>query len=172
MQNAEIPILFPLFFPFSIVLDILFLLYFQFQHCDVEQSAYRKSPTSFPWQGFLNCFGCVVILYLPPHQQTLISLPLWYYGAQWDFYSVKYILSYIMCPQTTDILITIYWQFRYDVLKLRNSEVWSVTTSISGQIRPHFQGKIFLLSRILKHLSILQWLCGLWPKLKLWWYCK
>jgi len=52
MQNAEIPILFPLF-SFSIVLDISFLFYFQFQHCDVEHSLHtaRLQP-HFPGKGF------------------------------------------------------------------------------------------------------------------------
>lgn len=141
MQNAEIPILFPLFSVLYCSGYFVLVLFSISALWCWTLSAYRKSPTSFPWQGFLNCFGSVVILYLPPHQQTLISLPLCYYEAQWDFYFVKYILSYFMCPQTTDILINVYWQFRYDVLKLWNFEVWSrVTISNSDADSTSFSG--------------------------------
>ena len=42
-----------LFFPFCIVLDILFLFYFQFQHCDVEHCLHTASlQPHFPGKVF------------------------------------------------------------------------------------------------------------------------
>ena len=141
MQNAEIPILLSLFF--HLVLFWIFFSCFIFNFSIVMLNTVWISHVS-NLISLARVFKFFLLFCNPwltntptgTHFATIVVL----WGTMIFLFHQVYRIIFT-CPQTTDILITLFWQFRYNVPKLRISEVWSrLFTSISEGVSISFSG--------------------------------